>query len=268
MKECTRSGFTLIELSIVLVIIGLLSAGILVGRDLIRAAELRSVVTDAEEYGLAINTFWLKYNALPGDMTNATDLWGSDDLCPDDSTTPDTPKMATCNGNGDGMIRNMTLNTQAYEVFRAVQQLSNAGMIAGFYTGVSGGNFTYNTETGKNIPKLTNFEAGMLMVHNDTKVSGDHLYPSAFRLMIHIGGDFGNGWNYKKFLSAYDAYSIDSKTDNGLPGSGKWMTYKPGSYPDNIEPYCSTSPDPALAVYNLDARNEISCALVYIVQRD
>jgi prepilin-type N-terminal cleavage/methylation domain-containing protein len=61
-------GFTLIELSIVLVIIGLITGGILVGRDLIDAAALRATVAQIEKYNTAVNTFRIKYGQLPGDM--------------------------------------------------------------------------------------------------------------------------------------------------------------------------------------------------------
>ena len=64
-------GFTLIELSIVLVIIGLIVGGVLVGQDLIRAAEVRATVSQIEKYNTAVNTFRGKYNALPGDMNSA-----------------------------------------------------------------------------------------------------------------------------------------------------------------------------------------------------
>ncbi len=65
-----QAGFTLVELAIVLVIIGLIVGGVLVGQDLIRAAGIRSVVTDIERYNAAANTFLGKYNSLPGDMLN------------------------------------------------------------------------------------------------------------------------------------------------------------------------------------------------------
>lgn len=67
----SQRGFTLIELSIVLVIIGLIVGGILVGRDLIRAATLRTVVTQIEQFNTAVNAFKLKYNCLPGDCAAA-----------------------------------------------------------------------------------------------------------------------------------------------------------------------------------------------------
>src|ERR1700746_416796 len=64
-------GFTLIELSIVLVIIGLIVGGVLVGQDLIRAAEVRATISQIEKYNTAVNTFRGKYNALPGDLNAA-----------------------------------------------------------------------------------------------------------------------------------------------------------------------------------------------------
>jgi prepilin-type N-terminal cleavage/methylation domain-containing protein len=266
-RLCLKQGFTLIEISIVLVVIGLLAAGILVGQDLIEAARLRRVVTDAEEFKLGISTFRLKYNALPGDMSNAEEIWGSDDLCPDNSSTPDAPKIPTCNGNGDGLIRNMTNDTEDYEVFRAIQQLSNAGMIGGTYTGISGPTYRYYTITGLNIPKLSTFDAGMLAVHNDTTLSGDHLYRAAYRLMIHIGMDTNGGWNFKGFLTPQQAYNIDKKSDDGTPAGGIWRTYKPGSYPDPFPPHCATSNLEEEAEYDL-SHTQVKCGLVYVIQRD
>src|SRR3984885_348580 len=67
-----EKGFTLIELSIVLVIIGLIVGGVLVGQDLIRAAQVRATVTQIEKYNSAVNTFRGKYGALPGDLNAGT----------------------------------------------------------------------------------------------------------------------------------------------------------------------------------------------------
>ncbi len=63
-----RHGFTLIELSIVLVVIGLVVGGVLVGQNLIAAAEVRAQITQIEKYNSAVNTFRSKFNAIPGDM--------------------------------------------------------------------------------------------------------------------------------------------------------------------------------------------------------
>jgi prepilin-type N-terminal cleavage/methylation domain-containing protein len=82
-----RGGFTLVELSIVLVIIGLLVGGVLVGRDLITAAEMRRIISDKDKFTAAINVFRTKYICQPGDCVNATQFFAG-----------------TGNGNGNGLI--------------------------------------------------------------------------------------------------------------------------------------------------------------------
>jgi prepilin-type N-terminal cleavage/methylation domain-containing protein len=72
-----RNGFSLVELSIVLVILGLLVGGVLSGQNLIRASELRKYITLQNQYRTAISAFRDKYFALPGDMTNATAFWSA-----------------------------------------------------------------------------------------------------------------------------------------------------------------------------------------------
>jgi len=67
-----KQGFTLLEFSIVLVIIGLIIGAIMVGKDLIRTAENRAFFSQIEKYNSAVNTFKLKYNCLPGDCANGT----------------------------------------------------------------------------------------------------------------------------------------------------------------------------------------------------
>ncbi len=87
-----KRGFTLIELSIVLVIIGLVIGGILVGNDLIKASEVRKSVSMLESYSTAVNTFKLKYNCLPGDCGSASSFGFT------------TVAAAGVNGDGDDRI--------------------------------------------------------------------------------------------------------------------------------------------------------------------
>lgn len=70
-RTSKQSGFTLVELAIVIVIIGLIVGGILVGQDLIKAATVRATLSDLEKYNSAATTFRTKYGGLPGDLLAA-----------------------------------------------------------------------------------------------------------------------------------------------------------------------------------------------------
>lgn len=97
------AAFTLIELSIILVIIGLLVGGVLVGQDMIRAAEIRALKNELHDLSLAVQTFKLKYNCYPGDCDNATSFFGKNStLCNSHTGQPGSP--GTCNGNGNNML--------------------------------------------------------------------------------------------------------------------------------------------------------------------
>ena len=96
-------GFSLLEISIVLAVVGMLSGGVLAGQSLIKAAELRTVMTELREYQTAINIFKEKYFALPGDMSNATEFWGKlNSTCTTHAGTANADGV--CNGNGNGTI--------------------------------------------------------------------------------------------------------------------------------------------------------------------
>ena len=153
-----KSGFTLIELSIVLVIIGLLIGGIIAGKELIRSSELNSVVAEYQGYRIALVNFRAKYDAIPGDMANATTFWGAEPAanCPGDQTTPSLG-TATCNGNGDNYITYSGAAGKGGEVHRFWQHLANAGMISGQYTGTHSaggcnGDGSCNMTLGVNTP--------------------------------------------------------------------------------------------------------------------
>ena len=100
-SDYSKRGFTLVELSIVLVIIGLIVGGVLAGRDLIRAATLRAVIKEVKNYETVIHIFRDKYGYLPADMPNARDYWPA---CNDNGANP-------CNGDGDGTNDAVTART-------------------------------------------------------------------------------------------------------------------------------------------------------------
>jgi prepilin-type N-terminal cleavage/methylation domain-containing protein len=121
--DTKRCGFTLIELSIVLVIIGLLVSGVLTGQYLIKAAEMKRFLTQLDSYDAAVNTFSTKYGCLPGDCTNLTTFFTASDLT---------------NGDGDGLINGIDVyytggRSFYYETGPAWEVLSQEGLINGSY---------------------------------------------------------------------------------------------------------------------------------------
>jgi prepilin-type N-terminal cleavage/methylation domain-containing protein len=101
-------GFTLVELSIVIIIIGFLIAGISAGKSLIDQARLHTVINELEDYRLIANNFRMTYNALPGDIGNASKFF------PNCNTTDSN----LCNGNGDGVIEDTLSNMETPLVWR------------------------------------------------------------------------------------------------------------------------------------------------------
>ena len=88
-----RKAFTLIELAIVLIIIGILIGTILYATEFRRSAEVRSTMKQLLNYQAAYNNFQDRYEARPGDYNRAYDFW------------PDNCESAEfCNGDGNGYI--------------------------------------------------------------------------------------------------------------------------------------------------------------------
>ena len=88
-KKTSKKAFTLIELSIVLIIIGLLIVAITSGSSLIRNAKLRSITNEAKQYQVAVNSFYMKFDEYPGDF---------------DQILPDVGGVAPVAGDNDDII--------------------------------------------------------------------------------------------------------------------------------------------------------------------
>lgn len=206
-------AFSLIELSIVLVVLGLITGGILAGQSLIRAAQLRSVLTEEQRYVTATQSFRNQYMALPGDMNKATSFWGASSSGCDDGGHLSSAG-GTCNGNNDGMItwctEGVTYNCK--EIFWYWMHLGLAGLIEGKYSGA--GLYTeIDAVADTNVPK-SKISNGYWNV-DYKKLDG---YVSSFYYSI----DYGNYlYLMPGALKAEEAWSIDKKVDDGKPGTGK-----------------------------------------------
>lgn len=115
-----QTGFTLIEIAIVLVIIGLLLGGILKGQELITSARVRNLISQQEGVKAAYFGFLDRYRALPGDYDQASK---------NIANIAGVTQCGTGDGNGNGRIE-----TTGNENILAWEHLSKAGFINGSYT--------------------------------------------------------------------------------------------------------------------------------------
>lgn len=226
-----RHGFTLIELAIVLVIVGLLLAGVLVGQDLINAARIRGVITDIERYNAAATTFQTKYDGLPGDLINTRAFkFGFN------TARNDAARNGTANhGDGDGKIKGCSLawgaNALGCETVLFWADLGNAHLI-NFKSGLT--SITATNQIGRapfqvvddNIaPKARIQEQLSVMVFNSddgqNKFAIGHFYTDS-------GGGVYNtiagNWSTAKGLTPMQAEAMDRKMDDGEPLTGSVHT--------------------------------------------
>lgn len=224
-------GFTLVELSIVLVVIGLTIGGIIVGKDMIEAASIRKIGSELQFISVSINTFRVKYDCLPGDCQSATQVFGINSTsCPNGGGT-----TGTCDGNGDGFI-NAFSGAGNVEHLYVWQQLSLAKLIPWSFSGsaITGGAGWPSLVVGSNLPASSfNKEIGYVF-YSVRSGAGSRSYKKT----IEIGADMPVGFNADVLcgagLTAPQASSLDTKFDDGLPESGKIFAVSGGS---TISPY-------------------------------
>ena len=212
-----RSAFSLVELSIVLVILGLLVGGVLTGQSLIRAAELRAVGTEYSKYSTAHQTFRDKYFAMPGDMANATAFWGRDTSnCNGHTGAAGTP--GTCNGNGNGIWENGAVSATG-EKFQYWSHLTLAGLIEGTYTGLASSTHV-NGCNSSNCPKsrLGNAVWGNAYTDNSTGANGN-IFAINY-IPYYLVGQITTTFNSGSILKPEEAWNIDTKLDDGMPARG------------------------------------------------
>lgn len=254
MQKRSAQGFTLLEMSIVLIIIGVLIGGVMLGRSMLTTSRLQTVITDADSYITAMGNFKQQYLGLPGDLATATSLWGTDSNgCPTGGGS-----TGTCNGNGDGMIGDVT--GQEYEVFRFWQHLYYAGMFSQSLSGVAGSGGVYAAVTSTNVPTGSISGSGFTPIWEGTAGGSDSNFFAGSYGNILIFGAPGTFMTSYPVLTADQAASIDSKIDDGVPGTGKVRAFISTS---SYTPNCTTTAVVATSVYNVSNTSGKLCSLIF-----
>jgi len=302
--DVNHKGFTLIELSIVLVIIGLIVGGVLAGKDLIRAAGVRATITQIERYNTAANTFRGKYGYLPGDIRD-----------PDASSFGFAPRgQYAGEGDGNGTIEGVSTNypghnfgncEMAGETAMFWVDLSAVHLIDGSFTAASpvvipSGNITTTSTPSIDayFPAAKAGENNYIYVWSDPiKLSGANAF--GFSGVSLVNTSSSCGLTSTPSLTVKEAYSVDSKIDDGLPqqgrvtaeylttGSGSWNPWAAGggnfgasSFSPNYGPTTAATPGSSTTCYDnggnagqaqqysveISDGSNINCALSFKIQ--
>lgn len=184
-----QSGFTLIEIAIVLVIIGLLLGGILQGQELINSARVRNLANQNASIQSAYFGFISRYRQVPGDWIVA-----------EASPALGVPTTALIGGNNNGRIDNTTVEASAVWA-----QLVRSQFLSGGFSPATvdpGSEAAYATNS---VAPMNAFNSPLVMTHN----SG-YTGTATDRLNLHIGRN----------IPVNIARELDVKVDDGLPNTG------------------------------------------------
>ncbi|MDX1975272.1 MAG: prepilin-type N-terminal cleavage/methylation domain-containing protein [Rickettsiales bacterium] len=249
----SQSGFTLIELSIVLVIIGLIVGGVLVGQDLIKAAEIRATVGQIEKYNTSVNAFRSKYKGIPGDIPNAANFWAS--------LAGGTASQAG-EGNGDGLVQSLsaddtvcaTLNCVSGEGAIFWYQLAQANLISEAITTTD---FTDVTlAISDSVLPLAKMGKGIRVAVN--AAGGLNYF-----VLANTSGTAASGVpTYAWGLTPTEAFQIDSKIDDGLPAIGTVVSISAAAAPGTaVGNPCATGTASTSIYSTVTTPNTASCNL-------
>jgi prepilin-type N-terminal cleavage/methylation domain-containing protein len=175
-----QKGFTLVEIAIVLVIIGLLLGGILKGQEMITQAKIKNVIADFSGISAAYHGYQDRYRAIPGDDPNTETRWGA----------------AAKKGDGNGVVGGVYNNAGAacadtVEACNWWDHLRRAGFVSG-----SGVTQPFNALT------------GLIGVQTGNGASST------------VMGGFSGLIMCSANLPDKIAIATDTQMDDGLPGTG------------------------------------------------
>ena len=189
-----QTGFTLIEIAIVMVIIGLLLGGVLKGQELITSAGIRNLISQLDGVKAAYFGFLDRFRYPPGDYSMATTYVAG----------------TTTNGNGNGQIQSVLSGGTVDEHIAVWEHLSRAGFINRAFT------YAPAPETPGSAPK-TSYSGYAQLIYDNVYGAG--------------GGSMRHNFKTGNLVSSLILAEIDRKIDDGNPVGGvfQFSTYNGGA---------------------------------------
>lgn len=246
-----QDAFTLIELSISLTVIALIIGSTLTIKKIKDNASLNSIMSDVSRLTNAYYSFSSIYKAIPGDIFNATDVFGNSQK-----------GISVINGNGNDVINNNT------ETVAALQHLSLAGLITGNFSASwnISNNLTYLPSTIKlgadgfyfaNL-SIKNFSSLYVVAPSNIKEDSLIIYAKIIDdnkdQVINFPNEATNA-----ALSPLDIYKIDTKYDDGYPLTGRIIAASPTAA--NIETCINNNQSPRTYL----SSNLVGCYLGIVI---
>lgn len=216
-----KNGFSLTELSIVIVIIAFLISAILKGQNLVNEARVQSIVSEVANLQVAANSFYIKYRKYPGDFDEAAG-----------ATTGNWWAVSAITKDGDNNSKiefKNTATTPVYEGYVAWQHLSLAGMLTSPYPGSASVEPTLNTGAavpGTDVP-LSKSGGGYLIDYSSSASAYDATTAGAYGILekniMALGVPLATSASPVKvggIITPGQAMSLDTKMDDGAPITG------------------------------------------------
>lgn len=236
-----EAGFSLVELAIALVVIGLLLAGLLKSTEIIENARVNTVVSQVGHYESAITSFKTMYGALPGDMRDPERVTACGGYC-------------AVAGNADGMIFDQpSADYQGGQLTgesrRVWIQLAKAGLIQSIDTENDG---SAPPKNGVDYPGVP-FQGGVYDIHFSRNTGTTRpLRTPAHYLKTRI---LPMTTNANNVLQAQQAYKIDMKMDDGFPTTGRVIAWR---WDSATLSYCGNETDNKYTLTNRAMKCDVS----------